>query len=108
MVAVIRMKIGALQDPCGPQGAGWVEGSGTNRWPGNVFVWFEPCDRRHNFRSRVWKPAVTKAGLAGVKIRHLRHTGASMVLAAVGSLKDVSERLGHTSTRMADELYTEL
>jgi integrase len=63
---------------------------------------------RHNFRSGVWRPSITKPGLSGVKIRHLRHTGASMVLAAGGSVKDVSERLGDTSTRMADELYTEL
>ena len=64
--------------------------------------------RRHNFRKRVWLPAVARAGLDGFTARHLRHTGASLVLEAGGTLKDVSERLGHTTTRMADELYVEL
>ncbi|MGZ4141366.1 MAG: site-specific integrase, partial [Actinomycetota bacterium] len=67
----------------------------------------KPIHRNH-FQRRVWQPALERAGLTGSKIRHLRHTGASLVLAAGGNPKDVAERLGHTTTRMADELYVEL
>lgn len=67
----------------------------------------KPIKRSH-FRTRVWIPATERAKLPGFTVRHLRHTGASLVLEAGGNLKDVAERLGHTTTRMADELYVEL
>lgn len=64
--------------------------------------------RRSNFYRDVWHPALRACGLEGFKLRHLRHTGASLVLEVGGNLKDVADRLGHTTTRMADELYVEL
>lgn len=66
-----------------------------------------PIESR-NYRSRIWMPAVKAADLVGVTPRHLRHTGASLLLEAGANLKDVADRLGHVSTRMGDTLYVEL
>jgi integrase len=63
--------------------------------------------RRHVFRA-VWVKACAAAGVEGVRVEWLRHTGASLAYAATRDLKAVSERLGHTSTRMVDQVYVEL
>jgi integrase len=62
-----------------------------------------------NFYTRVWSPALETLKLKGkFTAREMRHTGASLVIAADGTLKDVADRLGHTTTIMADRLYTKL
>jgi integrase len=60
--------------------------------------------RRHSFR-KAFKRACTQAGIEGMRPGWLRHTGAAIAYAATKDLKAVSERLGHTSTRMADTTY---
>jgi integrase len=63
--------------------------------------------RRHVFGAD-WRQACAAAGLPGVRVEWLRHTGASLAYAATRDLKAVSERLGHSSTRMLDTLYLEV
>jgi integrase len=57
------------------------------------------------FRQRVWDPAVHAAGIGRrVRVRDLRHTHASWVLAGGADLQIVRERLGHSGLR-ATERY---
>lgn len=63
--------------------------------------------RRHAFR-KVWDRACAQAGIEGVRPEWLRHTGASLAYAASKDMKAVSQRLGHTSTRMVDTVYLSL
>jgi integrase len=48
------------------------------------------------------------AGIEWFTMAHMRHTAASLILDAGGTLEDVKTILGHTSIRMADELYAHL
>jgi integrase len=63
--------------------------------------------RRHAFGA-VWRKACAEAGLVGVRVEWLRHSGASVGYLATRDLKAVAARLGHTSTRMADTIYVQL
>jgi integrase len=49
------------------------------------------------FSRRIWKPAVTAAGLEPVRLHDLRHAHASWLLAGGADLQVVKERLGHAS-----------
>ncbi|MGH9321027.1 MAG: tyrosine-type recombinase/integrase, partial [Vicinamibacteria bacterium] len=64
--------------------------------------------RRHNFRTRVWVPATKAAGLEGFPFKNLRHTGASLAIAAGANPLLVAARLGHSSTRMVEKHYVSL
>jgi integrase len=61
-----------------------------------------------NFRSRIWLPAVAKAGLEGLRIHDLRHTAASLAVAAGANVKAVQEMLGHSSAAMTLDRYSGL
>jgi integrase len=63
--------------------------------------------RRHAFR-KIWARACTRAGVEGVRVEWLRHSGASLAYAATKDIKATSARLGHTSTRMTDTVYLKL
>jgi integrase len=54
-----------------------------------------------------WQRACAAAGLDGMRVEWLRHSGASLAYLATRDLKAVAARLGHTSTRMADTVYVE-
>ena len=54
-----------------------------------------------NFRKRVWLPALSKAGLSGVRLHDLRHAGNVLVADAGGNLRELMERMGHSTTRAA-------
>ena len=60
--------------------------------------------RRHVFR-KVWNRACMSAGIEGVRPEWLRHSGASLAYLATKDMKAVAARLGHTSTRMTDDVY---
>jgi integrase len=49
------------------------------------------------FRRRFWLPAVTAAGLDGLRIHDLRHTAAALWIAAGANPKEVAARAGHAS-----------
>ena len=57
--------------------------------------------RRSNFRRRVWVPATTATGLAGLRFHDLRHTAAALAAASGTSLKALMARIGHNSAAAA-------
>ena len=54
--------------------------------------------RRSNFNRRVWQEAVKAAGVEGLRVHDLRHTAGTLATAADGSLREVMDRLGHSTT----------
>jgi integrase len=63
---------------------------------------------RPHFTRRLWKRATKRAGLEGFPFKNLRHTGASLAIAAGANPLLVAARLGHTSTRMVEKHYVAL
>jgi integrase len=57
--------------------------------------------RPSNFRRRVWVPALARAGLPGIHFHDLRHTGNTLTAATGATLRELMERMGHSSTRAA-------
>ena len=75
----------------------------TARSP-NAFVFLSSQGthlRRSNFNRRVWQPATRAAGLEGLRVHDLRHTAGTLATAAGGSLREVMQRLGHSTTGAA-------
>jgi integrase len=64
--------------------------------------------RKSNFRGRVWAPAVRAAGLEGLTPHGLRHTAASLYIAAGTPPKVVQRILGHASITITLDLYGHL
>ena len=63
--------------------------------------------RRSHFRSRVWVPACTRAGLVGVGFHDLRRTNATILVALGTSIRDAPELLGHDDPRMLLGVYAQ-
>lgn len=64
----------------------------------------------HNWRSRVWYAAVRDAGMEdeGVTIHSLRHTYASIAIAAGADVKTLQRQLGHSSATITLDTYAGL
>ncbi|ODU65481.1 MAG: hypothetical protein BGO97_10500 [Micrococcales bacterium 70-64] len=64
----------------------------------------------HNWRNRVWSKAVQGAGLQGRQLspKALRHTAASMAIAAGADVKVVQRMLGHADASMTLNTYADL
>lgn len=62
----------------------------------------------HNWRARVWRPAVEACGLSPLRIHDLRHTAASLAIASGADVKAVQSMLGHASASMTLDLYGHL
>lgn len=58
-----------------------------------------------NFRCRQWKALTEAAGLSGIGFHSLRHTHATLLIAAGVPVKVVSERLGHKSVALTMRVY---
>jgi integrase len=56
--------------------------------------------RRSNF-SRAWNKATAEAGLSGFHFHDLRHTGNTLAGEAGATLREMMERMGHSTTRAA-------
>lgn len=56
--------------------------------------------RRSNF-SQAWRDATEAANLTGFHFHDLRHTGNTLAGAAGASLRELMERMGHSTTRAA-------
>lgn len=73
--------------------------------PGNdglVFTSPEGCPlRRSNFLRRAWRPALSTAGLPMIHFHDLRHTGNQLAADAGANLRELMDRMGHSSTRAA-------
>ena len=63
--------------------------------------------RNSNFASRVWVPALERAGIGECRIHDLRHTYASWLLQAGRPLAEVGQLLGHVSPTTTQR-YTHL
>jgi integrase len=61
-----------------------------------------------NFRSRIWTPAVAAAGVEPLRIHDLRHTTASLAIAAGADVKTLQTMLGHASAVMTLDRYGHL
>ena len=57
--------------------------------------------RHSNFRGRHWLPALTSAGLTGTHFHDLRHTGNHLTAATGATLRELMDRMGHSSSRAA-------
>lgn len=64
--------------------------------------------RAGNFRRDVFTPAARRVGLAGLVPHELRHTAASLAIAAGADVKVVQQMLGHRSATMTLDLYGHL
>jgi Phage integrase family len=64
--------------------------------------------RNGNFRRRVFDPAVEAVGLSGLAPSDLRHTAASLAIAAGANVKAVQRMLGHASAAMTLDVYAGL
>lgn len=60
------------------------------------------------FRSRVFLPACERAGVRPIRIHHLRHTSASLLLQQGASMKVVQDWLGHRDVRITMNTYAHL
>jgi integrase len=63
---------------------------------------------RGMFWPHVWKPAVKKAGLDGLRIHDLRHTYVSLWIAAGANPKEVSKWAGHSTVAFTLDRYGHL
>ncbi len=54
-----------------------------------------------NFRYRVWLPALASAGLEGIHLHDLRHTGNQLTANAGANPRELMARMGHDSERAA-------
>jgi integrase len=57
--------------------------------------------RRSNFRRRWWVLAMRAAGVEGLRFHDLRHSAATLALAAGANTRELMERMGHTSPAVA-------
>lgn len=64
--------------------------------------------RASNFRRDAFYPACAYAGIAGLTPHGLRHTAASLAIAAGSDVKVVQEMLGHKTATMTLDLYGHL
>ncbi|SDY90088.1 Phage integrase family protein [Modestobacter sp. DSM 44400] len=61
-----------------------------------------------NWRRRVFDPALKVAGLGELTPHELRHTAASLAIAAGANVKAVQRMLGHASAAMTLDVYSGL
>lgn len=64
--------------------------------------------RLNNWRRRVFAPACEAAGITGATPHDLRHTAASLAIAAGANVKAVQQMLGHASAAMTLDVYAGL
>ena len=59
----------------------------------------------NNWRSRVFKKALKKAGMRQIRIHDIRHTYATLRIQAGHNIADVSNQLGHHSIKFTMDVY---
>lgn len=80
-------------------GAAWTDS-------GLVFTYEDGSMLRPDFVTHHFLHLAKGAGLPVIRLHDLRHTSASLALAAKVPLKVVSDRLGHSSTAITADLYS--
>ncbi|MGD0459060.1 MAG: tyrosine-type recombinase/integrase [Terriglobia bacterium] len=77
--------------------------------PERALVFVAKCGgpiRESKFVRRYFKPLVREAGLPNIRLYDLRHTAATLALAAGVSPKVISEQLGHASVAFTLDVYS--
>ena len=64
--------------------------------------------RKDNFMSRVFRPAARRAQIDGLTFHDLRHTCASLMIAAGANPLEVAAQLGHKDARLVLQRYGHL
>ena len=89
----------------GVAAAALVEHLGSYSQPGPDGLVFTSTEggllRRSNFNRRVWRPATRVVGLEGLRFHDLRHTSATLSIAAGASTRELMARMGHSSSAAA-------
>jgi hypothetical protein len=82
-------------------GSGWIDnGLVCTHENGGVL--------RPDHVTATFRRIVRRAGVTRIRLYDLRHTHASLALAAGADLKVVSDRLGHSTTAITADLYTQV
>lgn len=68
---------------------------------GLVFIGPKGGRLRHSTFRRIWTKARNAVGLPGLHFHDLRHTGNTMAAGQGASLRELMERMGHSSSRAA-------
>lgn len=58
-----------------------------------------------NFHNLIWKPAIKRAGFPNLRLHDLRHTAASLMIAAGAPAHFVAQQLGHTDPAFTMRAY---
>jgi integrase len=76
-------------------------------WPGedHIFTWADGTVVHPDVVTRTFGRAVAAAGVPPLRLHNLRHTWATHALDAGVDVKEVSTRLGHSSTRITYDIY---
>jgi integrase len=67
----------------------------------SVFTSPEGLPLRRTFRQRFWLPALRAAGLPVIHFHDLRHTGNTLAASSGAGLRELMDRMGHSTTRAA-------
>jgi integrase len=78
----------------------------ASRYRGLVFCREDGRPLRPEYVTRHFQALARRAGLPPIRLHDLRHTNASIALAAGVDIKVVSDRLGHSTTAITADLYT--
>lgn len=70
-----------------------------------VFCWPDGRPIRGDYLTRRFEALAAAAGLPVIRFHDLRHTHASAALAAGVPIKVVSDRLGHSTTKITEDIY---
>jgi integrase len=86
-----------------------LEAQAAGRAPADL-VFAAPDGRplRKHWRRRFFDPAVERAGLAGLRVRDLRHTAVALLIDQGVGAAQVAARLGHQDTRVTLDTYGHL
>lgn len=61
-----------------------------------------------NFRRKVWRPALSRIGLQGLRFHDLRHSSVAMAIRVGAHPKAIQARAGHASIRTTLDIYGHL
>lgn len=81
---------------------------GGDKWTDSLYVFTKPLGDRldPNYVTLCFKKAVKAAGLRPIRLHSLRHTYATLALAAGMNPRDLSARLGHSTVAFTLDVYS--
>jgi integrase len=106
VVPVDVVTVGILREHRRVQDAERAAWGSASRHQGMVFCREDGRPLRPEYVTRHFQALAMKVGLPAIRLHDLRHTNASLALAAGIDIKVVSERLGHSTMAVTADLYT--